>query len=43
MIRSICNFIKGEIVKEADADALLHPAVPHIPMDLLRESTAMTN
>lgn len=38
----IHNFIKGEIVKEADANALLYPAVPHIPVDLLRESTDIT-
>lgn len=36
----IHDFIKEEVVKEADADALLYPAVLHIPVDLLRESFA---
>lgn len=34
------DFVKEEIVKEADVDALLYPAVLHVPVNLLRVSFA---
>lgn len=37
------DFIKEEIVKEADADALLRPAVLHSPVDLVRKSLTIPN
>lgn len=37
------DFIQEEIVKEADVDALLHPTVLHVPVDLIRKSFTTLN